>query len=226
MTFGAHKYAVAGAALLLGAAGTASAQVPWSNPSGVGSFFNWSGGQSGNGLFGSPVLQNGNIFAFSPANFVANSQNGQAASPSDQVQVHLTAFPGQRFTQIRITDLGTWQIGAVGSVQANGTLFLTDLITPRPPALNALNTNPAFPLSTPNSNGNWSGTAFIDLTSILGPDWTDLQLVFTNTLQANSGTGSSATIRKTSVKIEILPTPGTAAVLGLAGLAAARRRRR
>jgi hypothetical protein len=226
MTFGAHKFAVAGAALLLVAAGTASAQVPWSNPSGVGSFFSWSGGQSGNGLFGSPVLQNGNIFAFSPANFVASSQNGQSSSPSDQVQVHLTAFPGQRFTQIRVTDLGNWQIGAIGSVQANGTLFLTDLVTPRPPALQALNTNPLFPQSTPNTGGDWSGQAFIDLTSIIGPNWTDLQLIFTNTLQANSGQGSSATIRKTGIRIEILPTPGSAAVLGLAGVVAARRRRR
>lgn len=209
---------------LVGTAGAASAQVAWSNPAGAGSFFTWANGESGLGLFGNPTLFGGNTFIFTPPAFTAASTNGTAGVVTDQVKVRLTANPGQRFTQIRVSELGNWSITGIGSVQASGTLFLTDLNAFRAPAVQNITPNPAMPISTAGSGG-WSGTSVIDLASIPGPDWTSLQLVFTNTVQANTGASSNASIQKTQVKIEVLPAPGALAILGLGGLIMARRRR-
>ncbi|MFN0133750.1 MAG: MYXO-CTERM sorting domain-containing protein [Phycisphaerales bacterium] len=212
------------------AATSALAQVPWSNANGVGPFFNWTGGQSDLGRFGDPTLV-GSTFNFFPTNFQAQSVNGTPDALSDRLQVRLTAHPNNRFTQIKITEFGSWSILGIGSVSDSGTMFLQDMITPRPPAINNLQTNPIMPINTPNSSGNWSGVTMIDLTSILGPDWTDLTLIFTNTLQANSAAGSSASIHKKlvggpSIVVEIFPTPGSLGVLGLGAVVAMRRRRR
>lgn len=213
---------------MLAFAGAAMAQVPWVPPGGSGTFFTYSGGQSDNGLFGNPTLV-GDQFQFTPANFVANSVNGSAASVVDRIQVDLTANPGHRFTMIRITEFGHWTITGVGTVNAFGSLNLIDMINPRPPAIDALDTNPAMPLSAP-ANGLWNGTAVINLAAIIGPDWTRLRLVFTNTLQATSQAGSSALIDKKvvqgpSIFVDILPTPGSATILAMGGMLAARRRR-
>lgn len=212
------------------AASSALAQVPWTNANGVGPFFTWMNGLSDLGRFGDPVLV-GSTFNFFPTNFQAQSVNGVPDALTDRLQVRLKADPGHRFTQIKITEFGSWSILGIGSVSDSGTMFLQDMITPRPPAINNLVTNPVMPINTPNSSGNWSGQTLIDLTSILGPDWTDLTLVFTNTLQANSDPGSSATIHKKlvsgpSIVVEIFPTPGSLGVLALGGALAMRRRRR
>lgn len=212
------------------AASSALAQVPWSNANGVGPFFTWMNGQSDLGRFGDPTLV-GSTFNFFPTNFIAQSINGAPDALTDRLQVRLKANAGNRFTQIKITEFGSWSILGIGSVNDSGTMLLQDMITPRPPAINNLLTTPVMPISTPNSSGNWSGTTMIDLTSILGPDWTDLTLIFTNTLQANSSAGSSATIHKKivsgpSIVIEVFPTPGSLGVLALGGAVAMRRRRR
>lgn len=218
-------------ATLAAFAGVASAQVPWAPPGGSGSFFSYTGGQSDNGLFGNPTLV-GDQFQFTPANFVANSVNGSAASTVDRIQVDLLANPGQRFTMIKITEFGHWTITGIGTVQAAGSLNLVDQLNVRPPAIAALGsfTPGPMPISTPNSSGLWSGSVTIDLTQIIGPDWTKLRLVFTNTLQATSQAGSSALIDKKvvqgpSIFVDILPTPGSASILALGGVLAARRRR-
>jgi hypothetical protein len=218
--------AVAGALLL---AGEASAFVNWVPPSGAGSFFTYSGGGSDNGLFGNPTLVGGNTFQFFPANFQANSNNGVAASTSDRLEVTLLANPGNRFTQIRVTEFGDWAITGVGTVRDSGTLFLTDLVTPRGPAVQGMTypLNP-MPITTPGQ-GTWTGSSLIDLTTIVGPDWTNLTLVFTNTLQATTQGASSSHIQKIStdaaVQVQILPTPGALSLLGVAGCLLSRRRR-
>ena len=228
MTFRVRTAALTAIAGIAFFAGAAQAFVPWTQPSGSGSFFTYSGGGSANGLFGDPILVGGNTFSFSPPNFIANSVNGVAASTPDTLQVTLTANANARFTQIVVNELGDWAITGIGQVQASGTLSLTDLINPRGPAFGSLVLNPTMPISAPPS-GNWTGTRTIDLTQIIGPDWTSMVLVLTNTLQATSQQGSAALIRKLNVQngvsIQILPAPGAAALLGLAGLGFARRRR-
>lgn len=217
----------------LAAAGAASAQTPWgppTTPNGSGSFFDYFMGQNSNtNLFGTPTLV-GNQFQFFPSNFVAQGLNGSAGLATDQMSVRLVAHPNQRFTQIQIQEFGTWAITGVGSVQDSGSMFIQDLLIPGRTAVNSLITNPAMPITTPGS-GTWSGSVMIDLDAIVGPNWTDIMLVFTNTLQAGTtGQGSAATITKKivsgpSVTVTVFPTPGTGMVL-LAGLGLLARRRR
>lgn len=224
-----NKLSCVAIAGLISLAGAAQAQVNWVPSSGSGTFFTYSGGFSDNGRFGNPTLV-GDQFQFTPTTFAANSVNGVAASVPDRMQVDLVANPGQRFTMIRITEFGSWGITGIGSVNAFGSLNLVDMLNVRPPAITPLQTNPAMPVSTPNSSGVWQGSAVIDLTQIIGPNWTRLRLVFSNTLQATSGANSSALIDKKvvggpSIFVDILPAPGSATLLGLGGLLAARRRR-
>ncbi len=231
------RYSVMIAAFSGLVASAASGQVNWVPSGGSGTFFTYANGFSDNGLFGNPTIV-GDQFQFTPVGFVANSVNGSAASTPDRIQVDLTANPGRRFTQIKITEFGTWGITGIGTVNAFGSLNLIDQINLRPPAIAPLvagQTSPAvgpMPISTPNASGLWSGTVTIDLTTIVppGPDWTKLRLVFSNTLQATSQQGSSSTITKKivggpSIIVDILPAPGSATMLAFGGLLAARRRR-
>jgi hypothetical protein len=220
------------AAGLLGVSAPANAFVPWAVPSGSGSFFTYSGGGSDFGLFGNGTLVGGNTFQFTPANFQANSNNGVSGSSTDRMEIHLHANASQRFTQLRVTELGDWAITGIGDVRDSGTLQSSDNINPRfPPAILApLGYLPVMPIITPGS-GTWQGTALIDFTTVPGPDWTDITVVLTNTMQATTGPGSSSHIQKTFVSgpaviIQVLPTPGSATLIGLGGLLAARRRRR
>jgi hypothetical protein len=225
-----------------GFAAAASADVPWSPASGSGSFFDYFLGHNSNtNLFGNPTLV-GDSFLFFPSNFTAQSIGGNAAAATDQLNVQLVAHPGQRFTQIQIQEFGTWGLTGVGSLQDTGTMFITDLVNPRPPSQTPVIGNLGFnvqgPVGTPNTmpittpgSGTWSGTVTINLDAIAGPNWTNIMLVFTNTLQASTtGANSVGTITKKVVDgpaiiLTPTPTPGSG-VLVLAGCAMAGRRRR
>jgi hypothetical protein len=205
----------------------AQAFVLWGNSTGATPLFTYSGGGSNLGLFGTPNVV-GNTFQFNPTSFVATSVSGAAATTTDQLQVHLTATAGNNFTLIRITETGTYSISGtgLGSVSDSGSEFITDLVNARPTRIASLLGTPAMPISGSGLSGNWSSTVQIDLTQGGGPLWTDIMLNFTNTLQATSQAGVTATIRKDSVTIEILPTPGGTSLFALAALTGLRRRRR
>jgi hypothetical protein len=222
----------AAAAGVMSLAGSAHAFVSWSVPSGSGSFFTYSGGGSDFGLFGDGTLVGGTSFQFIPSNFQATSTNGTAQSTTDRMQVHLIANAGHRFTELRISELGDWAITGIGTVRDSGTLQASDNINPRfPPAVQQpLTYTPIMPITTAGS-GTWQGTSIIDFTSIVGPDWTDITIVLTNTLQATTDSTSASHIEKTlvggpAVVIDIIPAPGSAALMGFGGLYFARRRRR
>lgn len=227
MTFSRMGVLVAASGVAL-SAGSASAFVPWSNSNGAGSFFNWSGGGSNLGLFGNPTLGGGgNILVFDPIGFVAGSAGGVAQTRTDQLQVRLTANPGSEFTQIRITELGGFALTGIGaaSVSASGAMFVTDMLASRPTEMGVMLMSQPFPLTVSPGSGPYTGEVIINLAAIGNP-WTDITLSFTNTLQATSSGQTTSVITKSHVEIEILPTPGAASVLVLAGLAASRRRRR
>lgn len=216
--------------LALAAAGAAHGFVLWGTPNGSGAFFTYSGGGSDNGFFGNPTLSGGGTqFLFFPPAFQATSSNGTGGQMNDRMEVHLLANAGFRFTQISVQEFGDWSITGIGTVQAQGTMFLTDNLTGPPPLINPLLMTPTMPISTAGG-GQWSGTAVRNLL-LTGHDWTDLVFVLTNNLQATTGAGGTSQIRKTvvggpAVIITFLPAPGGAAMLGLSGLLLARRRRR
>lgn len=217
------KFMVA-AAGALAMAGAAQAFVPWSNASGNGAWFSWSGGGSDNGLFGSPILVAGQSFVFFPSNFRAQSVNGGASIVSDRLQVTLEANAGYTFDQVTIQEFGDYGVVNGGSVTANAAMFVTDLNRP----LGGDNPRTDNQTFTTNANGlgNWS-VQVQTLLSTWIPPANRIQIVCNNNLIAiSNGQGSVAFIEKKVAGIIItVPTPGSMALLGLGGLVATRRRR-
>lgn len=209
-------------AAVAAAAGSAQAFV-WSNASGTASFFNWSGGGSDTGLFGSPVLVGGDTFVFFPSGFRAESMGGGSSTTYDRLFFDVEAHAGFSFSDIRITEYGDYGIVGTGSVEAGGTLFVTDLIGGST-LTDDLVTTPGSPITS--GIGNWSGTAGVDAS---GLGSTRLHIVMNNNLIAISQGNSVVWIQKkvqgSAVGVQIVPTPGSMALLGLGGLAAVRRRR-
>lgn len=212
---------VAGAAMAL--SGSAFAFVPWSNPNGTASYFNWSGGGSDTGLFGSPMLVGGDTFVFFPSNFRAESVNGVAGAAYDRLEFQVDAHAGFTFSDIRITEFGDYGVIGTGSVSAGGTLFVTNLNTSQVVTDNLV-TNPASPITS--GIGNWTGSA---LASVGNQGATSLRIVLNNNLIAITDGQSIAWIEKkvfgSAVGIQIVPSAGTMS-LALAGLAMGTRRRR
>ncbi len=208
-----------------GIAGSASAFVPWSNPNGAGTNFTWSNGGSDNGLFGSPVLVNGDTFFFFPSNFRAQSVNGAASLVGDRLQFEIEAAPGFRIDGIRISELGDYGIvGQGGQVAASGTLFVTNLDSGAV-ELDDIVTTPGSPITT-QGFGNWRGDANVDLSDV---SWNRIRVVLNNNLFAISGPGGVAYIEKkvfsSGIAITIIPAPGAIALAGFGGMLAFRRKR-
>jgi hypothetical protein len=205
-------------------ASTAQAAL-WTNSAGSTAFFSWSNGGSDNGLFGSPVVS-GNKFIFSPANFLARSQNGNAVTTSDRLFVDITITPGFQFGGLSISESGDYAILGGGSVQATGAMFVTNLQTGTV-ASAVMNTNPSMPISAAGAaSGLWSGTMGVQLPDAV----TTIRLVINNILQATSSPTGTAQIEKktfgSDIVVELfIPEPGTiTALVGLGGLLLARRR--
>ena len=215
-------------ALAIGFAVQANAAiVPWSNPNGVAPGFVWANGHNDTNLFGSPTVV-GNQFIFTPSNFIANSNNGVSGTAHDTTQVDITLNPGFVLQQINVFELGDYQISGAGSVNAGGTLVLTDLINGGLPSFGSLITNPAMPVSTPTAGAAiWTGSA----TAALGPNTTSFRLTLDNILNALSAQGGASFIEKkfaSGVVVEIIiPEPATLGLLAVgAPMILARRRRK
>jgi hypothetical protein len=211
-------FAVAGAAVALSAT-SAMAWVPWVNDNGSGSFFNWSNGGSDNGYFGSPILVGGDTFVFFPSNFRAESSQGvgNPTQRSDRLSVLLEAFSGRVFDSITITEIGDWGINNGGEVRADLGLFVSNLGGP------GLQTDTGSFSSNTDGFSTWTISAGVN-----GLGWDRVGLVLNNDLIAISGADGASFIEKkvTGAVIITVPTPGSLALLGAAGLAAFRRRRR
>lgn len=211
--------------VLGGAAGVANAFVPWSNPNGSAAFFNWQNGGSDNGLYGDPVLVNGNTFVLSPSNFRATSANGAPAAIGDRLVVEILANPGLEITGISITEFGDYGVFGNGSVSASGNLRLTDMNNLNPVRTTNLSFTPSMPITS--GSGGWSGDGAIDLTPDF-PAWTMLRLELTDDLLALSSPGGVSFIEKkvigAGIAITVIPEPSALALLALGGLAALRRR--
>lgn len=208
-----------------GGAGVAQAFVPWSNANGSAAFFNWQNGGSDNGLYGDPVLVNGNTFVLSPSNFRATSANGAPAAIGDRLVVEILANPGLEITGISITEFGDFGVFGSGSVSSSGVLQVTDLNTVNPVRSTNLSHNPAMPITS--GNGGWTGSGALDLT-VDFPSWTVLRLELTDNLLALSTPGGVSFIEKkvigAGIAITVIPEPSALALLALGGLAALRRR--
>ena len=219
--------AVVGLAAVAASAGSALAFVPWDQPNGSASNFDWANGGSREGRFGNPVLVAGNTFVFFPQNFRAQSVGGGAVIVGDRLEFDLFAHAGFRITGVSIAEFGDYGIvGDGGSVTDSGGLFVTNLDTAQVVS-NQIVTTPGSPI-TGEGFGNWSGSTSVDVSNAQ-PAWTRVHVVVDNDLIAIFGVGGVAYIEKkvfgSGVSITIVPTPGSLALVGLGGLVATRRRR-
>jgi hypothetical protein len=205
----------------------AGAAVMWSNSNGVATSFTWENGGSDNGLYGDPTLVGGNTLVFFPSGFRAESNNGVTDSVSDRLFVDIIANPGQKLTEIVISELGDYGIVGAGSVNLLATLDITDLLNPMRTESDMLTANPTMPIVA--GSGNWSASGGVLFSMAPGEEWTHIRLELTNLLEAFSSAGSSSFIEKkvagTGIQIMVIPTPGAAALLAMGGLACSRRRR-
>jgi hypothetical protein len=204
------------------------ASTPWSQPTGNGSFFSWANGQNSTNLFGSPFLQGGTQFVFIPSAFIANASNGSSDTKSDTFDVDLHAFAGYKFTEIRIQTLGDYSVTPPGSVNTSGQMNINEIGGGGRNTVDSLAPTVSMPITS--GTGNWSANALRDLSLLeLGNPFTDIHITFSNSVIAISGAGGSAEIAETAVgfpiAVTVIPEPGAVALLGLAGLVVARRRR-
>lgn len=222
------RFLVAGLAFVA-LSGTAIADVPWDNPSGMTSNFFWENGGSANGLFGSPTILPDGTFLFNPTQFRAEQAGGPGADTiSDQLFFDIIAKPNFNITGVRITEVGDYAINGDAQVSVGGGLFISNLDF-FGFATDTLVSTPGSPITTPTPGSIWTATADVDLASKI-PPWNHIRIQLDNILTAlTNAANASAFIEKkivgSSIRIEIIPAPGAATLLGLAGLVAMRRRR-
>ncbi|MFQ5489934.1 MAG: PEP-CTERM sorting domain-containing protein [Phycisphaerae bacterium] len=207
-------------------AGSAHAFVPWSNPNGTASFFDWANGGSDTGLFGSPTLLS-DTFVFFPQNFRADSANGVPGSAADRLEFDLIAHAGFEFTDIVITEFGDYGILGDGEVSVNGTLFANDLTAFRVRQDNLLS-NPPSPITS--GSGSWQASAGINFAGDPTGNWTHMKIILDNNLQAITLVGGTSFIQKkitgAGVSVTVIPEPASLSLLAFGACAFLGRRRR
>lgn len=219
--------ATALAAAVVYAAGSAFAFVPWSNPNGSATYFDWANGGSRNGLFGSPTLVGGDTFVFFPSNYRAQAVNGATVEVEDRLEFDLFVHTGYKLTGIQIAEYGDYGVLGEGSYASDsGSLFLTNLDNGAT-RVGDITTNPGSPITT-QGFGNWAGAASVSV-SQENTDWTRVHFVLDNNLVAHAADGGLAYIEKkvfgSGIQITLVPAPGSIALAGMGGLLAFRRRR-
>ncbi len=200
----------------------AEATYYWTNKEGSADNFDWSGGGSETGLFGSPTIVGGNTFLFFPSNFRAESLDGVSEITYDKLEFNLAAHSGYTIKGMVIHELGDYGISGTGEVSVSGTMFLTNLSEWGVYSDNLVST-PSSPITS--GSGQWSAEVGVD-----GLDWTNLNVTLNNNLIARSDPGSEAFIEKSvagvAIEIIIIPEPATICIVGLGGLMLVRRKKR
>ncbi len=205
--------------------GDAQALIYWDNKNGTANGFDWQNGGSDKGLFGDPILVDGNTLHFSPANFLAQSTDGISSVKSDRLQVDIIVHPGKEIQSIQITEYGVYDINSAGKVSASGAIFMTNL-NQYEVIKEMFQMDPDMPISPPPYEGPWSGQAVIGES-----DWTYVRIVLNNNLIALSQQGSDTLIRKMYFDIKIItpdiivPEPATLVILSLGSVSLSLRRR-
>ncbi|MFG0257198.1 MAG: hypothetical protein ACF8GE_04780 [Phycisphaerales bacterium JB043] len=206
----------------------AHAFVPWSNANGSATGFDWMNGGSTTGLYGDPTLVNGNTLLFFPNSFRADSADGVTDIVTDTLVVDILANIGSEIDSIVISEFGDYAINGAGQIDIVGDVTITDLNDPGRQAMDSLVVNPGNTI-TAAGNGSWDGSMVIDLAGLGGDSWTWIHIELTNTLTAQSQSGTSSFVSKkiggAGIQMTLIPTPGAGVLLGIGGLFAARRRR-
>lgn len=216
-----NKQLLVGAAALLACAAAANAAIAWSSPSGSQAAFIYNSGQSDAGLFGDGV-SDADGFILAPANFVASAN--QANSPVNTTDtVSVVVQTGGPLIGVEVNTLGDYSIFGTGSVDATGTLKITDLDT------SAVHTLPVSFGGVPTSTTTDAAGAFSGLSVVpIAPSAVNAKIELLVNLNATAGSNSTSLIqlKDVDIKLVILPEPTSLAAIGLACTLLGRRARR
>lgn len=201
-------------------------------------------------LFGSPTVA-GNSLNFSPTTFVSSSSNGSNDITDGTLTFRIMARPGNFIPTINFAESGDFTLfGLSGTAATNATVQAAVFITVEEVNGVALSSvvnvsgnlamtvgagGPGnFQLQSNAGVGQiWTGFGSFDINAALAlagisGQATKVLVSLDNTLTTQSEAGTISFIKKKDVggtAITVVPTPGSIAVLGLAGLIAGRRRR-
>lgn len=218
-----------GLAAILTLSAAASAAVPWTVPAGAFPTYTYDGGQTDNGKLGSATATEGH-FVLSPNHFVAGATGATpnvSVTDTATVNVHVVN-PLAKITGVEVTLLGDYSILGTGSVNAFGTLTITDLNTSSSVTSPLIATG--VPVSTTTSaDGGFSLFRFELPASILPTSPVkNLKLDFTATLNATAGSNGVSLIEAKDAEIKIwtaVPEPTALFSVSLAGLMLKRSRK-
>lgn len=194
----------------------AQAAVPWSTPAGNLGSYTYDGGQSVNGKFGNATASTSG-FVLSPTQFVASASGTNTpvtVTDTASVNVHGTNVG---FVMVTMSFSGDYSILGTGSVDASGSLKITDLDTLA--SITTPLTMGGVPVSTvSNAGGSFTGSAtqLIPPIPSLGQN---LKLEFTGTLTATAGSNGISLIEIKDAEIGVFMLPEPASLAGLGGLA-------
>lgn len=198
-------------------------------------------------LFGTPTIS-GDSLNFNPVSFGSTASNGSSDLTDGTLTSMIAARPGFSIPAVQFVENGDYILSGVGgagtSASVNLAVFVWVLevngspITPVNFSVNGtfnpssgtfdlFNDGPTFGIRT------WNGGAMADIDGFLASQSisgsaTKVSVTIDNSLVTTSQAGTLAFIKKKQiggVAITVVPTPSAAALLGLGGLVATRRRR-
>jgi hypothetical protein len=216
-----------GIAAVLALSAAANAAVAWSTPAGNLGSYSYDSGQSVNGKFGDGAASTSG-FVLAPNQFVANA-NGTNTPVTTTDTASVVVHAGNSnvgFVMVTVSFAGDYTILGAGSVDATGSLKVTDLDTL------ATITTPlvvgGVPVSTvTNAGGSFTGSA-TQLIPAIPSMGQNLKLEFTGTLTATAGSNGTSLIeiKDADIAVFMLPEPTSLAALSVAGTLLARRLRK
>jgi hypothetical protein len=214
---------------------------PWANPSGngvdFGGNFDYANGGDLNGLYGEPFFFGNSIFFTAPSFSVNDTTPGDlvADAVTDTVTFDMHVHPFYDLSFVTITAFGEYGVAGTGStVLAQADWSITELGGMNRNFVGNLATTPvSFPYAadgSPNDNLAWTGVGATDISFVLPAPHDVLQLSLSALVEALAAAQGSAAINMNFQDIQLefhfIPEPGTLALLGLAGVSLAIRRRR
>lgn len=198
-----------------------------------------------NPLFGAPTVS-GDSLSFSPTSFAATSSGGGSSIVDSQIGTRIVANAGRAIPAITLSESGDYSL--IGSGTSLTSVFASAAVFIRIEEVNGAAVTPivfsgnlvmapssSFNLASPGPGiaQIWSGSGFFDLDAMvtgagLSGSATKVYMTLDNTLAATSQSGTVAFIKKKTfggTALTVVPTPGSATLLGLGLIAAGRRRR-